>query len=102
MTEVEIIEAVAKAQGVSKSLVSAILQNVKHEATKALDAGESVVLTGFGTLRVEKFRKKPLFGKPREEGFWVKVKFSPSRRKSNGKVRRSSGRREVKDSGTGS
>lgn len=101
MTEVELIEEVAMEANVSTYLVAMILKHTKLVARKTLDAGEGVVLTGFGSFKVEKLQKKPLFGKPREEGFWVKVKFHPSRRPLHGEVRRSSRRRKGEDSGTG-
>jgi len=91
MTEVEIIEEIAAAQSLSKATVAAVFHQAKDVMRKALESGESVTLIGFGALRVEKHKKKQLFGKPRGEGFWVKVKFHPSRRKPLGKVRRSSG-----------
>lgn len=96
MTEVELIENVAKDCCVSKSTVAGIFHNMKWQMQKTLARGESVVLTGFGSLQMRKLKKKPLFGKP-QEGVWTKVKFTPSRRRQRGKVRSSAGRREVKD-----
>lgn len=102
MTEVELIEAIdATLGGRKKSAVSLVIRTMKVHMEKALKSGESVVLTDFGTFTVKKFKKKPLFGKPREDGFWTKVKFSPSRRRHHGEVRSGSGRREDEDSGTG-
>lgn len=102
MTEVELIEEVARTLKTTKRVVALVLDATKLYMENALRSGESVVLTGFGSFKVEKFKKKPLFGKPREKGFWVKVKFHPSRRRlPHGEVRRSSGRREDEDSGSG-
>lgn len=101
MTEIELIEEIAFIIKAPKVAVAHVLHGMKQTMKKTLARGESVVLTGFGSLQMRKLKKKPLFGKP-QEGVWTKVKFTPSRRRQRGKVRSSAGRREVKDGERGS
>jgi DNA-binding protein HU-beta len=54
MTKTDMVDAVAKAAGITKKAASAALEAIVESITKDLKQGNNVVLTGFGTFRVSK------------------------------------------------
>lgn len=54
MTKQDLVAGAAQAAGVTKKAASEVLDAVLHLVTKALQKGDSVTVTGFGTFRVSK------------------------------------------------
>jgi nucleoid DNA-binding protein len=54
MTKQDLVDAAAKATGVTKKAASDVLEAVLAGITKSLKKGENVTVTGFGTFRISK------------------------------------------------
>ena len=54
MTKQDLVDAAAKAAGVTKKAASDVLEAVLESITKSLKKGENVTVTGFGTFRISK------------------------------------------------
>jgi nucleoid DNA-binding protein len=54
MTKQDLVDAAAKAAGVTKKASSDVLEAVLASITKSLKKGENVTVTGFGTFRISK------------------------------------------------
>ncbi len=54
MTKQDLVDAAAKATGVTKKAAGDVLEAVLASITKSLKKGENVTVTGFGTFRVSK------------------------------------------------
>jgi len=52
MTKMELVEAVAKTAGVTKTESQRVVDAVIESISKALERGEKVTVTGFGTFEV--------------------------------------------------
>ena len=52
MTKMELVEAVAKTAGVTKTESQRVVDSVIECISKALERGEKVTVTGFGTFEV--------------------------------------------------
>ena len=89
MSFVELVEAISKNTGLPKTVVAKVLRGFKNKASRALEAGESVKLPGFGSFYVVKQEKRELFGGTRVSGGRSIIRFRQSRR-PHGKAGRSS------------
>ncbi len=54
MTKQDLVDAAAKATGVTKKAAGDVLEAVLANITKSLKKGENVTVTGFGTFRISK------------------------------------------------
>jgi DNA-binding protein HU-beta len=76
MKKTEFIEAVAKKAEISKAEASRNVNAVLDVITEALAAGDSVVLTGFGTFKVRETKARNGVN-PRTK---AKIKIPPTKR----------------------
>ena len=88
MTFTELISVLAEKTGLPKTKVKRVMEAFLEESKEVLGAGESIKLTGFGSLYSHLLRPRPLFGKgmsvPRRT-----IRFKESRR--HGKAKRRPG-----------
>lgn len=82
MTFTELVEAVARETNKPKYLVADILRVSYEETMKALETGETVVLSGFGSFYSVGLKERPLFGGTRMSGAKRRVRFRLSRRRN--------------------
>jgi len=71
MTKDNIIEAIVKKIGVSKTQAAECLNVLLDEITKSLSSGEEVVLTGFGKFKVA--QRKEREGRNPKTGETIKI-----------------------------
>ena len=72
MNKTELVEAIAKATGLSKKDATAAVGAFTDEVTKALKKGDKVTLIGFGTFEVSKRAART--GKNPQTGEQIKIK----------------------------
>lgn len=80
MSFTELVKAVAKRAGVPERSARVILRAFLQETGTTLEAGERVVLPGFGTFHLQRQKPRSLFGGTRVTSK-DKIKFRESRRK---------------------
>ena len=83
MTKAELVEAMAKDAGISKSAANKALDSFTTTITKALKNGK-VTLVGFGTF--SKVRRKARQGRNPQTGETIKIKASNSVKFKPGKA----------------
>jgi len=71
MTKEDIIQAIVKKTGVSKTQAAECLTTLLDEITKTLSRGEEVVLTGFGKFKVS--QRKEREGRNPKTGETIKI-----------------------------
>jgi len=71
MTKDDIIEAIVKKTGVSKTQAAECMSVLLEEITKSLSRGEEVVLTGFGKFKVA--QRKEREGRNPKTGETIKI-----------------------------
>ena len=68
MNKNELINLVVEDTGLNKKEVKAVLESILHASTNALQQGESVAITGFGTLhqwqQTARLARNPKTGEP--------------------------------------
>ncbi len=71
MTKEDIIQAIVKKTGVSKTQAAECLSVLLDEITKSLSRGEEVVLTGFGKFKIS--QRKEREGRNPKTGETIKI-----------------------------
>ena len=77
MTQVELVEEISKATGISKTKVLQVIKTFFAITSRTTKTGEKVHLSGFGSFTTVSTKARGIA--KNRDGEWVSLKFHPSR-----------------------